>query len=113
MKDNVVEKLGDIKVKLREIKELIVNIKTEDSTNKNKTNQLIDLHNKMTQYTCDFLDSIKIKTPSPIKPPSVKNTSPKKTKIIKIKSCPEWKILNPATNRCVDKKSKIGKMLSN
>ena len=109
-KDNVVEKLGEIKLHLGEIKNLITSIKTEDTIKVNKIRQLVELHNNMTKFTCDFLDSIKVKTPTP-KKASVKLPSPTK-KTIKIKECPPEKVLNPETNRCIDKNSKKGKLLS-
>lgn len=100
--DNVIEKLEGIKSKLGEIKELIITIKTDCPIKANKTRHLMELYNEATKFTCTFLDSLeKVKTPSP-----VKKSSPVKTK-----ECPADKILNPETNRCIDKKSKKGKAL--
>jgi len=100
--DNVIEKLEGIKLKLGEIKELIITIKTDCPIKANKTRHLMELYNEATKFTCTFLDSLeKVKTPSP-----VKKSSPVKTK-----ECPADKILNPETNRCIDKKSKKGKAL--
>jgi len=109
-KDNVVEKLDGIKMHLSDVKNLITSIKTEDTIRSNKIRHLVDLHNNMTKFTCDFLDSVKVKTPTP-KKASVKLPSPTK-KTIKIKECPPEKMLNPETNRCIDKNSKKGKLLS-
>lgn len=43
--------------------------------------------------------------------PKKTNPKPKKTKTKKIKVCPDDKIINPETNRCVSKTSKIGKAI--
>lgn len=73
-----------------------------------RNKMLIDLDNIPKNLETEFLESLGvIQTP-------VKQLEPSKTlKILKLtkKECPDNKILNPKTNRCVDITGKIGKVL--
>ena len=93
--NNTIDILKSIKPHLSEIKGLISSIKIGNS----KVEKLSELNDNMTIFTNNFIDSLnQSKTSSP----AIKT---------KLKECPETKVLNPKTNRCVDKKSKIGKTL--
>jgi hypothetical protein len=105
MNDNVLNVLKSIKPHLSVIKGLIESIKPGDIIKRSKTEKLAELNNNMTIFTQNFIDSVKIQNSPIIK---IQNSPIIK---MKIKECPDAKVLNPKTNRCVDKKSKIGKML--